>query len=205
MADHNPLRSLIRANEDEHFFKKSQELLGKLRHRLQIEEGAEALAETADVKDDEVLAELAAVGVTADTVRLMHLVPLFQVAWADGAVQAAEEALLRKEAARCGILPGTEIGDAFEALLKEAPSQDLCDAALTYIKALIANLPADQAESAKGDLTKMAHSVARASGGLFGMFFTVEEEEKGALTEITTRLNERLGPKTESVLEAVRG
>ncbi|MFN3200270.1 MAG: hypothetical protein ACE366_17870 [Bradymonadia bacterium] len=200
MAHENPLHVLTRANEEGHFFKKSQELLGKLRHRLKVEEGAEALAEHSDdVQDKAVLEELAAVGITPDTVRLMHLIPLFQVAWADGAIQAAEEDLLRREAARCGILAGTPVGEAFEGLLKTAPSKELCDAAMSYVKALMGSLPADQAEAAKKDLTKMAHTVARASGGLFGMFFTVEAEEKSALDEITGRLNDR----AEAVLESL--
>lgn len=204
MSDQNPLSPLIRANEEGHFFEKSQELLAKMRHKLQVEEGAAALASSESaVKDDEVLRELAAVGITPETVRIIHLIPLIKVAWVDGHMHPAEEELIRREAARCGVLDGTPTGDALDELLKAPPSAGLYEAALTYIKALLISLPEDKAAEAKEAVSKMAQTVARVSGGMFNMFFTVEAEEQNVLDEIERRLSERAGADTEAMLKGL--
>ena len=65
-------------------------MIAKLQQRTHEEAGRRNLAERTGVADDEVLRDLEALGYTSDTVMLLHLAPLVQVAWAEGGVSERE-------------------------------------------------------------------------------------------------------------------
>jgi hypothetical protein len=52
------------------------------------------MAEALGLADDEILRELQALGYTSETVSLLHLAPLIQVAWAGGKVTEGERRLI---------------------------------------------------------------------------------------------------------------
>jgi hypothetical protein len=79
-----------RANEDEYFRKRDQELVEKARLRAEDEAGFQRLAEAAGVSDEDILRGLQRLGYTAETVTLHHVVPLIDVAWAHGNVSEPE-------------------------------------------------------------------------------------------------------------------
>ncbi|MEZ4465938.1 MAG: hypothetical protein R3F60_07725 [bacterium] len=189
MSDDTPLDPLRRAHEEDFFHKRNQELIEKLRKKLAAEETAEGLKAATHIQDDELLQHLARLGVTQHTLPVLHLVPLLQVAWADGEIQAEERVLLQQAADEANVQG--EARAAFEEMLKNKPSQEFFDAALDFIRAMLAAMPADRAAAAKANLESLAWRVADAAGGLFGLFGRVEGAEKGALQDITRRLTGR--------------
>jgi hypothetical protein len=92
-----------RGLEEEYFQKKEKELLEKLRRRMQAEAERGQIAEALGVQDTEILGDLQALGYTRETVALLHLVPLIQVAWADGDVTLRERDLILELAGSRGI------------------------------------------------------------------------------------------------------
>ena len=66
---------------------KDHEALAKLREAMDREESAAAITESG-VNDNELVQTLVELGLELETLPILHLVPLFQVAWSDGEVQS---------------------------------------------------------------------------------------------------------------------
>ena len=88
MSD-DPLSSR-RTHEDDYFWKKDRELIEKARERAKIEQQLRELGEQVGITDPEVSRELAELGFTPETVKLLPLMPVLEVAWAEGGVTDAE-------------------------------------------------------------------------------------------------------------------
>ena len=93
MAD-DALTRRGRALEEEYFWKKDQQLIEKLRQAAAAERDKRDMGAKIGIDDPETLQELQALGFTPDTVILLPLVPVVQMAWADGSVAAKERALI---------------------------------------------------------------------------------------------------------------
>ena len=124
----------------------------------------EALAEGTGISDEALLEKLAAHGLDAQSVQVLHLVPLLAVAWADGELQADEAALLREAADKHGLSDGARAH--FEAFLKKAPKPALVDTAIDFIRALLSVTDDDDAEAKVQDLASLALNVASAAGNV---------------------------------------
>jgi hypothetical protein len=98
----------IRAREEEHFRKRDRELIEKLRQADATARARRALEQEAGVHDPELLRQLEELGFTPDTIALLPLIPLLQVAWAKDGVSAAERALVVSLARSRGIGAETE-------------------------------------------------------------------------------------------------
>ena len=81
MADNEP-----RSREDEYFWRRDQELIEKMRRGALAEQATREMGTKVGLNDPEMFQELAALGFTIDTVDLLPLMPLIQVAWAEGGV-----------------------------------------------------------------------------------------------------------------------
>lgn len=188
MSDANaPLDRIRRAHEEEYFQKQNQALIKALKHKLEVEAAADGLGASTGITDHALLERLANFGFDAETAAVIHLVPLIEVAWADGEIQGNERDLLLEAAAAHGIVSGPA-KDKFDAMLASAPSVELLDAAIDFIKALLVALPDAESEQACLGLTELSYKIAEANGGIFGLFFKVEDSEKVVLRRIADRL-----------------
>lgn len=186
--DNNPLGRVEKAREEEYIRRHEQQLIEKLRKKLKYESETAALKAATGVDDEELLHHLAELGIDRDTVPVLHLVPLIEVAWADGEIQADELDLLRSAANEAGLKgPAATL---FESMLQTPPSRELCDSALRYINAMVKALPQDQANKATDNLVDLVYRVADAAGGVFGLWGRVEDSEKAALRHIASVLSD---------------
>ena len=94
MPDQHPLAERGRALEEEYFRKKDRELIEKIQQAAAAEQAREALSSTSGLKDPQLLRELGDLGFTPETVGLLPIVPIIQIAWAEGGVSPAERDLL---------------------------------------------------------------------------------------------------------------
>src|SRR5215467_7110 len=92
-----------RALENQFYEKENQEKLAAMKHKLDAQRTKDELRKASGMSDDAVLDQLVALGLRGNTIAALSLVPLIQVAWADGAVQDNE---------RTAILQGAQIGRA---------------------------------------------------------------------------------------------
>ena len=78
-----------RKHEEEYFLKKDQELIEKMRKAAATQRARQDLEARTSLHDPDLLNDLESLGFTADTVSLLPLVPLIQVAWAERSVSHA--------------------------------------------------------------------------------------------------------------------
>jgi hypothetical protein len=171
---------------EEAFFKKQHEQqLAKIRLQQQEAEAREALAAASGITDDvELLDRLAALGIRAETLAALTLIPLVEVAWADGKMEGRERDAILRGAESSGIEPGSPSHALLEIWTKDRPAPELMDTWKGYIGALVAELSADQKWHLEEKIVGRARSVAEAAGGFLGLGSKVSAEEERMLKEL---------------------
>ncbi|HHO50786.1 MAG TPA: TerB family tellurite resistance protein [Deltaproteobacteria bacterium] len=152
--------------------------------------------------DGELTTALANLGLNRSNYRAVALLPLVEVAWADGRIQRAERELIARIAQRYGLEPG----DAWlERWLERRPSATLFLAVRTVLLALMSRRGQDPGTPDDPvALLALCLRVAEAAGGLFGLAFTVSPRERACIEEIASHLV--LGPALpEAIVVAWRG
>ncbi len=86
MDDKNKFKDRERALEDEYFSKKEHELIEKMRNKLAREADRKQIAEETGVTDQDILDALQSLGYNSETISILYMVPLVQIAWAEGYV-----------------------------------------------------------------------------------------------------------------------
>lgn len=140
--------------------------------------------------DAELMSSLQALGLDSETYRAVALLPLIEVAWADGRVQRAEKRRILQIAKGYGMMPAPGWLDKF---IRRKPSTKTFLAARTALLALMARSGHGGAPVESLDqLLDLCLWVAKAAGGLFGLAFTVERSERECIEQIAASLS--LGP-----------
>lgn len=149
--------------------------------------------------DLELTTALESLGLDRETHRAVLLLPLVEVAWADGRVQRAE----RRRIAAIAKAHGITLREGWlERWLSRRPSVKTFLAARTVLLALMARSarqsevdgaprPPPAIETLEG-LLDLCQRVAEAAGGLFGLAFTVARSERDCIEQIAASLS--LGP-----------
>jgi ADP-ribose pyrophosphatase YjhB (NUDIX family) len=193
MAEKEFLGDRRRKEEEEYFRRQEQLLIDKLRQRAREEAARRDMAERTGLADQEILRDLEALGYTPDTVRLLHLVPLLQVASADGAVSDRERALVIEAARAHGVEHGSAADQQLAAWLAAPPAPEFFDKTLRVIGAILQALPPDEREGGTRNLLSYSTAIASASGGILG-FGKVSQAEQRVLARITEELQRAHGP-----------
>ena len=191
------------ALEEEYFWRKEKELVARLREEAQRQKETHDLQELLGTMDDKLPTELQRVGITPETLALLHLAPLIEVAWAEGEVTARERELILAMAERRGVTPGSPAYEQLSGWLDQRPDQELFDRACEGARLLLAKLSPDERTTATNDLVKSCTLVAEAAGGILGML-AISPEEREALTHITSRLTEKKQAVADSRLARTR-
>jgi hypothetical protein len=178
-----PLEKRGRALEEQFFAKENRRLLEQLRRKRERAEGREALARACGLSREDVLEELQEHGIQAETVVAMALMPLVQVAWANGKVEDHEREALLKAAEQCGVARNSDCHELFEDWLDVRPSPSLFRTWADYTRAMCEQLESEQRESLRRDIVGRARKVAEAAGGFLGLA-RISREEQRVLEEI---------------------
>jgi hypothetical protein len=182
-----------RIQEEEYFQRREQELIAKLQQRARTEAARRDLAERTGVADEEILRDLEALGYTPETVMLLHLVPLVQMAWAEGGVSEGERALIVEAARARGIEAGSAADRQLTDWLTSRPSADLFDKTLRAIGSILQARPPEERAASQRALLSYSTAIAAASGGILG-FGKVSAEEQRVLARISAEFERAHGP-----------
>lgn len=180
-----------RAQEDDYFRRRDLELIEKLRKTAAAKTTQAAIGQATGLTDPDVLAQLEALGFEPDTVNLLPLVPVLQVAWAEGGITPAEREQLVRLAETRGILPGSASYARLTEWMTTRPAEAVFSGAGRLINAMLASGAQAVADLSADDLVKYCEAIASASGGVFGMFNRVSTEEKQLLASIAADLTGR--------------
>jgi hypothetical protein len=190
MSDQDGVARRGRALEEEYFWKKDRELIEKIRQAAAAEEARKDLGRKAGLDDPQLLKELEELGFTPDTVGLLPLVPIVQMAWAEGGVTKAErDAILRLARSR-GVQEGSAADRQLTEWLTNQPSEAVFSGARRLIRAMLDSGAAPAGALNADELVKYCEEIASASGGFLGIG-RISAEEKALLSTIAADLHAR--------------
>ena len=192
MRDQNPLGERGRALEEDYFRKKDRELLDKMRQASASEAARRELSEKSGLQDPQMLEELQGLGFTPETVVLLPLVPLVQMAWVEGGVSDAERKLILQIARARGIEEGSAAARQLEAWLSNRPDPKVISSAGRLILAMLDSAASGVVPFTPDDLVSYCGLIAAASGGIFGIN-RVSPEERALLGTIARDLARNAG------------
>jgi len=155
--------------EDAFFLKQDKKLIEELKAMEAMKESRESLAAVSGIKNQAVLDKLVKLNVRPETLASLAIIPLVEVAWADGAVNEKERDATLKAATTAGFAKGTIDYELLENWLTHKPEGKLLGAWQAYIKGLCEVLSKEEREDLKNELIGHARAVASASGGILGM------------------------------------
>ena len=167
-----------RALENQFYDKQNHEKIAAMKSQLDTQTSKDELRKVSGMTDDAVLDKLVHLGLAANTIAALSLVPLIQVAWADGAVQDNERTAILQGAHGKGLDKGSPGYELLESWLAKRPSDALIDAWEAYIKALVGQLSDEQNRLLKNQIVGFAKMVAAAAGGFLGIGKVSASEEK---------------------------
>jgi hypothetical protein len=173
MAEKDAFDERRKGLEEEYFYRHEKELMERLRARADI-------SAATGIVDEEVLKNLQELGFTRETVPLLHIVPLAQIAWSDGEMSQHERDLILEVAASRGVEEGSEAHSKLVGWLRKRPSEEFFAAALK-VAGIMAKTGGD--ESTPADLVDYCTRVAEASGGVLG-FGRISKAERDLIARI---------------------
>jgi hypothetical protein len=183
MTPHPPeiLRDRGRSLEDEFFRREDKRLMARLAELRAAEATREALGKASGITNPAVLEKLLELGVRAETVAALSIVPLVEVAWADGALDAKER---RAVVERAGVDRNSTAGAVLEAWLDRRPDPKLLIAWTHLVQAMAEQVGPDEAARLKTGLLERARAVAAATGGLLGVGSKISAPEAAMLARL---------------------
>ena len=167
-----------RALENQFYEKENEQKLAAMKAKLEKQETREELRKASGMSDDAVLDKLVALGLKTNTIAALSLVPLIEVAWADGAIQDNERSAILQGAHGKGLEQGSDGYELLQSWLAKKPDSGLLDAWEAYIKALTGQLNEEQNRLLKNQIVGFAKMVAAAAGGFLGIGRVSKSEEK---------------------------
>jgi hypothetical protein len=183
MTSNSPeiLRDRGKSLEDEFFRREDKRLIERLKELKAAEATRDALAKASGVTRPAVLDELMGLGIRAETMAALFAVPLVEVAWADGTLDAKER---RAVVERAGVARDSMPGALLEAWLDRRPDPRLLAAWTHLVQGMCEQLDADGVARLKTGLLERAAAVAAASGGLLAVGSKVSHSEAAMLARL---------------------
>jgi len=167
-----------KALEESFFAKQNAALLEKMRSKREKQARAEELARGSEIADPALLDELVELGLDAASWAALSLVPLVEVAWADGAIEPRERDAILAAAAQQGIAPGSPSRALLESWLVTRPQPALFAAWGEYATTLAAKLGDAERAKLRREIVERARKVAQSAGGMLGIARTSEAEKR---------------------------
>lgn len=157
-----------------------------------------------DLSDDGLVDALRRFGIDRRSVGALPLLPLVQVAWADGAVQAEERELIL-ELAKARFELADEGQRALSNWLAFPPTRLYFERGQSLLVALAKRSGSSPIEPATvGEVLDLCRDVAAAAGGLMGLF-TIDANERRALEDLASALHLDAGVQLGLEAERDRG
>ncbi len=178
----NPKRS--EKIDDLFFLKEDQKLIEQLKSMKKMNETKEALSEVSGIKNEHVLEKLVELNVRPETLASLALIPLVEVAWADGKIDKNESVAILASAEKMGFAKGSPDYEILSQWMTHRPSDELLNAWIHYIQGLCEKLTSQEKKQLKTELMEHTSSIAKASGGFLGLGNKISKSEVSILEKL---------------------
>ncbi len=167
------------------FFRKRDAILAEQFHKLEkMKETKQALHKVSGITDEKVLDKLVALNVRPETLASLAMVPLVEIAWADGSIGVEERDAILKAVSKSGFVKGSIEYALIEGWLACRPPKSMLDAWTHYIQGLTENLNKTQIAHLRDELIGHAQDIARASGGFLGLTSKISTAERAMIDRL---------------------
>jgi hypothetical protein len=177
------LKEKARALEDSFFARENAKLLQQLREESVKEGKRKEFQEYLNIDNDEIIEALVELEVEPETLVAFSLVPLVEVAWADGQIQPKERDAIIKAAVERGVEEGSPTCDLLRNWLQTKPDPRLLEVWRGYIDELKESLGERSRAHLKSGTMGRAKAIAEAAGGFLGVA-SISAAEKQKLEEL---------------------
>ena len=182
------LKARGRALEEAFFAQKNHELLKAFHEKLEADERRAEIIAVTGINDEATINKLMDLGVDAQSIAAVSLIPLVRVVWADRTVDEKERDAVMSAAKESGIDRGESAYDLLKNWLDKRPDDQLFAAWADYVEVLKETLDADAFKNLGDAVSKRANEVAAATGGLLGIG-KISAVEQEVLDEIAKSLS----------------
>ncbi len=181
VMDAATLESKGRLLEDKFFLEQDRILVQKLRELRKMEESKQALSAVSGITNAAVLQKLVELDIHPEILASLAVVPLVEVAWADGRVADRARAAIMEASAQNGLAKGSPDYEILDRWLARRPAPELLEAWTHYVHGLCEMMAADEREALRRGLVERARRVAEAAGGFLGLTSPVSAAEQRML------------------------
>jgi tellurite resistance protein TerB len=175
---HDFLADRRKALEEAFFAKQDVRLIERLRAERERSLAMAALRSASTIEDPDLLGRLVDLGIDARSWTALALVPLVEVAWADGSVEPKERDAILAMAREHGVMPDSPGEALLEDMLTRRPEPAVFAAWGGYVTELASHFTPVERAAMRERLVERARKVARAAGGLLGIASISEAEKR---------------------------
>ncbi|MCX6566964.1 MAG: hypothetical protein NTW38_11185 [Candidatus Aminicenantes bacterium] len=162
---HYPLRLRGKVLEDLFFFKQDLVLAGEKRQIRKTEYNLKTLSEISGITDEAILRKLTELKIQVEVLATLSIIPLVEVAWANGKIDDKEREAILKAAESFGVFKGHVNRSLFEHWLQNHPPKGMIESWIFYMQGLCQLLSKNERRALKTDLLQRARKVAEAESG----------------------------------------
>jgi hypothetical protein len=189
---HDAFESRRNSLEERYFHNKDAELIRKLNAVFDAKRDREALRAATGITSEEVLDRMMAVNARGEMLTAFNLLPLVEIAWADGPYEPREAEGVITAAMHHGVPADSAALAQLKTWLRH-PDPQAQNAWYAYAAELRKTLTPAQLDAFRDDLLQTARRIAESSGGILSTFFRVSRGERAVLKRITDALTHTPG------------
>jgi hypothetical protein len=165
--------------EDAFFATEDQNLIKNLRTLQKMDKTKKDLSAISGIHNEGILEKLVSLDIRPETLASFTIIPLIEIAWADGTPDIKEQKSILAIVNSQGIFKKGDINyELVKQWLKRKPQPELIDAWDTYIRSLCRHLPKEGKDILKKEIITNARIIAESSGGFLGIGKISDAEEK---------------------------
>ena len=180
----SPLTKFGRGLENEFFAKRDKEKLEALRAQLAKDAKVAELAAATGIDNEEVLKQLHDLDIGPGTFAAIALVPLIEVAWADGKLEDREREAVLKAAIAEGVDPDGPAHTLLVSWLASRPGPELRAAWFEYVRAFCRGMSEQACHDFQDTVLGNALGIAEATGGFLGLGSRISPMEEQVLNDL---------------------
>lgn len=155
--------------EEEFFARRERALRERARIERRRAGKKRQIAERCGIKDEVLLEQLASLDLHDEAIPALAVLPLAEIAWADGFVDDAERRAVLQAARAAGVGETDEARRQLEAWLEHEPAPITFDLARSFVGQTCGSLAPALRDAVRDEFLDHARSVATASGGILGL------------------------------------